>query len=146
MALKGISPLIAVIMLIAFTMVVSGVLASWATQFVRTELQKCTNAGIWIERASFAYTNQSAGLGTLTLQITNTGTVDLTGFTITMNYENGTIMLNKNYANETIASKDTKLLTIDTADNIASVDIVSKECPKIAKDSIQKAYIQGLGF
>ncbi len=146
MALKGISPLIAVIMLIAFTMVVAGILASWATQFVRTELQKCTNAGLYIERASFFYTDENAGVGRLTLQVTNTGTVDLTGFTITLTYQNNTIALNNDFVNETIQSKNTKLLTLDVTDNIKSVDVTSKACPKIAKDSISREYIQGLGF
>lgn len=35
--MKGISPLIAAVLLIAFTMAIAGIMATWATQFVREQ-------------------------------------------------------------------------------------------------------------
>jgi len=59
---KGISPLIAVIMLIAFTMIVAGILAGWATTFVtqqREELQFCARAQLLIQNANYNATTNN---------------------------------------------------------------------------------------
>ena len=45
MSSKGISPLIATVLLIAFTMAIAGMMASWASIFVSNELNKTQNAG-----------------------------------------------------------------------------------------------------
>ncbi|RLI99980.1 MAG: hypothetical protein DRP03_01950 [Candidatus Aenigmatarchaeota archaeon] len=138
MRMKGISPIIAVIMLIAFTMVVAGILASWATQYVKVKLRECTNAGLWIERATY-----QSGNNKLLLVITNTGTIDLHGFTAILTYENGTVI--KIPSNKTIAGKETETITFANVngDGLEIVDIVSKECS--VRDTIQREYIQGLG-
>ena len=90
---KGISPLISVIMLIAFTMIVAGILAGWATQFVtqsRSELQFCSKAQLLIQRAYYDNTTQA-----LTIALFNTGDVPLHGFAVRLTYNNETITSTK---------------------------------------------------
>jgi flagellin-like protein len=73
--LKGISPLVAVIMLIAFTLVIGGILAAWVSQFTigqRTMVQRCTGAMVILQRGSY-----DSGAKNLTLVINNYGNVDL---------------------------------------------------------------------
>jgi len=73
---KGISPLVATIMLIAFTLVIGGILAAWVSQFTisqRTQVQRCTDARVILQRGSY-----NADAGNLTLVLNNYGNVDLT--------------------------------------------------------------------
>jgi flagellin-like protein len=85
---KGISPLVAVIMLIAFTMIVAGILAGWATRFAteqRSMLEKCVRANIVIKKAIYDSVN-----GNLNLMLYNAGTVPLEDFQVQVTYnQNG---------------------------------------------------------
>lgn len=79
---KGISPLVAVIMLIAFTMIVAGILAGWATRFAteqRSILEKCVRANLVIKRAAYAG-------GNLSIMLYNAGTVPLKNFQVQVTY------------------------------------------------------------
>ncbi len=141
--LKGISPLVAVIMLIAFTMVVAGILASWASQFAltqRQQIQLCSEAFIFIQ--SGVYDNSSTP-PELNLMVWNNGDVDLTGFDIIVTYDNDSLP-NKYSKNVNITAGDIKILTVAGAPiNIKSVDVVSNEC-KGARDMLLKYNIKGL--
>jgi len=80
---KGISPLVAVIMLIAFTMIIAGILAGWATRFAteqRANLELCVRANMIIRSASYANSN-------VTLMLHNAGTVPLRGFNVQVTYD-----------------------------------------------------------
>jgi flagellin-like protein len=142
---KGISPLIAVIMLIAFTMIVAGILAGWATTFVteqRRELQFCSKASMYIHRASFV--NGTGGKGDLTLVLYNTGDVPLSGFTIRLTYANKTIESLKK-PELSISSQDIKSVVIKTDDTLDEVVVQSLQC-RGAQDMVGKYDIEGLGF
>ena len=81
---KGISPLVAVIMLIAFTMIVAGILAGWATRFAtdqRAMLEKCVRANVIIKKATYDSTS-----GNMTLMLHNPGTVPLRNFQVSVTY------------------------------------------------------------
>jgi len=137
---KGISPLIAVIMLIAFTMIVAGILAGWATQFVtqsRSELQFCARAQLLIQRAYFKDNE-------LTLALFNTGDVPLKGFAVRLTYENETVTSTK-FEDFNISYKDIKTITIGTDDTLNEIAILSLECLG-AQDMLGRYDIQGLGF
>lgn len=85
---KGISPLVAVIMLIAFTLIVAGILAGWATQFAQTQrraIEYCVDAGIAVERATYNASNE-----TLFLFVYNNGRVPLE-VNILLSYTNITL-------------------------------------------------------
>jgi flagellin-like protein len=87
---KGISPLVAVVTLIVFTLVVTGIIASWATQFAqqqRSAMEFCTDARVIL--LSGVYTDDG-GTGNITLNIHNYGTVDL-DFIVFGTFTNGAI-------------------------------------------------------
>jgi flagellin-like protein len=139
---KGISPLIAVIMLIAFTMIVAGILAGWATQFVtqsRSELQFCARAQLLIQRAYFDNTTKN-----LTLALFNTGDVSLNGFAVRLTYQNESIVSEK-FETLNISYQDIKTVVLQTDDTLKQVVAQSLEC-RGAQDLITRYDIQGLGF
>lgn len=82
---KGISPLVAVIMLIAFTMIVAGILAGWATRFAteqRATLEKCVRANLVIKKAIY-----DTSSGNISLMLYNAGTVPLKDFLVQVTYD-----------------------------------------------------------
>lgn len=139
---KGISPLIAVIMLIAFTMIVAGILAGWATQFVtqsRSELQFCARAQLLIQRAYFENASNQ-----LTLALFNTGDVPLSGFAVRLLYQNQSITSTK-FESMNISYQDIKTVTLVTDDTLEQVIVQSLQC-RGAQDMVGRYDIQGLGF
>lgn len=141
---KGISPLIAVIMLIAFTMIVAGILAGWATTFVtqqREELQFCARAQLLIQNANFDNSSKN-----LTIALFNTGDVPLKGFVARLTYDNNTVTSERRgLENLQIDSQDIKTVVVPAADNLEKVIIQSLQC-RGAQDLIGKYDIRGLGF
>ena len=88
---KGISPLVAVIMLIAFTLIIGGILAAWVSQFTQTQRaqsQRCSGAGVIIQSGTYDPASKN-----LTLVISNYGNVDLR-FRAVLKYINRTVNSN----------------------------------------------------
>lgn len=86
---KGVSPLVAVVMLIAFTLLVAGILGAMVTQFSqqqRAEIQYCTGAQAII--ISGFYT---AAANTVTLNVHNSGDVNLS-FTLFQTGADGAVV------------------------------------------------------
>lgn len=92
---KGISPLIAAVLLIAFTMAVAAILTAFVTQFTRQTTQSvgnqserlidCSNAGLAVKSAQYnnSATNQQMHFW-VNVTVENTGQINLTqDFTIT---------------------------------------------------------------
>lgn len=89
--IKGVSPLIATVLLIAFTIAVGGLISIWLTGFTQTTTQSvgtqasnsitCSNGGITL--SSLGYCN-----GNLTGIITNIGSISLGNLTLTVIFTN----------------------------------------------------------
>lgn len=138
--LKGISPLVAVIMLIAFTMVVAGILASWASQFAMTQrqqIQACSDASIFLQKGFYSNSTQ-----TLDLIVWNNGGVPLSGFTTLLTYTNETVSSHKQNVNITEGGIETLSITGLSSD-IKQVVVRSDEC-RGAQDMLLKYNINGL--
>lgn len=139
--LKGISPLVAVIMLIAFTMVVAGILASWASQFATTQRQQiqiCSKAELFMQKGIYNNASQN-----LELYVWNSGTVPLSGFTVLLTHQNGTPESRlKSNVNITAGSIETLSLS-DIPSNIKQVVVRSNEC-RGAQDMLLSYDIQGM--
>ncbi|MCK5017467.1 MAG: hypothetical protein KAS32_10405 [Candidatus Peribacteraceae bacterium] len=139
---KGISPLIAVIMLIAFTLVVSGIFFSWTSQFAysqRETLQICSKASIVSQNAYYnSETNR------VNVVIYNTGNVPLKGFSVMISYIGaGLPKVVKDFFEKEIESDDIGLFPIEYDRNINTIVIQSLEC-KNAQDMISIYDVDGL--
>ena len=143
---KGISPLVAVIMLIAFTMIVAGILAGWATRFAteqRSMLEKCVRAQFKISYASY---NEAAG--NITLRVYNSGEVPLRGFQAQIVYTEKTMMPTTWRIDATSSANSydeyTHNLSSSLKDVVDYVEIRSIECGG-AYDMIMGYSIGGIG-
>ncbi|MBI4020577.1 MAG: type IV pilin [Candidatus Aenigmarchaeota archaeon] len=138
-ALKGVSPLIAVILLIALTLIIAGILATF-TQNIATRTisgsQRCQNAKVIIQGATYEKT-----ISNLTMVVYNYGDIDLT-FDTLLSYQNGTILQGPgvNTTSGGIVTSDFRVWS-----NLDEVTIKSKECSGTIQDLLPRTFIRGLG-
>ena len=81
---KGISPLIASVLLIAVTMALAGVMASWATQFSSSRLTRTDQEVQCIGALDISSLKYDSGM--ITLKIRNIGDINLTNLKANIEY------------------------------------------------------------
>ena len=140
--MKGVSPLVAVITLIAVTLIIAGFLANWATQFTERqtrEIQNCLGAEAIIQGATY-----DSGTNTLILYVNNRGDIDLT-FDVLLKYSDGTVDKETNSGNGyAIDATDLDTITLSgVASTLSEASIESREC-RSAQDFVGKSWINGM--
>ena len=138
--MKGISPLVATIMLIALALAVSGIFFSWIFQFTqshREEFQKCAGAHIAIQRAYY-----NPDTGNISLAVYNTGDIPLTGFSVIVSYP-GTVEAIKDFLTREIRKGDTGILQVKYNESIKTITVQSVEC-RNAQDMVNIHDVSGL--
>jgi flagellin-like protein len=134
MKFKGISPLIAAVLLIAFTMAIAGIMAIWATTFSQQRLQTAaTCPALTVQDLSYSTTT-----GDVTLRLLNTNrNAPQTGIKVSVLYPDGVNSEGNALAN--LAALAVRTDTIDANgtsnhQNPASpvptrVEVITTECP-----------------
>ncbi len=134
---KGVSPLVAVITLIAFTLIIAGFLANWATQFTQRQTQQiqyCLGAEAIIQGATY-------DSGDLNLYVNNRGDVDLT-FDIILKFDDGSVT--KPSGTYTADAGELSTFSISgVPGNLTEASIQGQEC-KSAQDFVGRSWINGL--
>lgn len=132
---KGISPLIAAVLLIAFTMAIAGIMASWATTFSSGRLSsaqsqaECVGA---LDIGSLRFENT-----TINLRIRNTNEqLNLTGMRAVVEYDDPSknaeyVLINYNIT-DPLAPAVTTFLTLDTGDTTKpdKIEVIASNCPQ----------------
>jgi len=137
--MKAISPLIAVIMLIAFTMIIAGILATWTTNFAtrqRVQIEFCADAAAYIQGGTY-----DSGTNTLNLVIFNNGKVPL-NFSCILTYKNGTYAKSPSTVMIDAGSIGTLTMT-GVGSNLDQATIQSKECTGV-QDLLYSRNIRGM--
>jgi flagellin-like protein len=137
---KGISSIIATVLLIAFTVAVAGILSGWLTSFTTTSTQTvksqsdteltCSYGGISLN--SLRYSGGSSGY--LSGNIDNTRTVSLGGLSIQIIFTNktiqnvklcstGTTTVSCATANASLSPRETTTFNITTTSNYDTIRI-----------------------
>lgn len=163
-AKKGISPLVATIMLIAFTLIISGMLASFVTQLTRTQqiaTQICMDARVLLDRGVWFQSSGDPMEGNLTLVVNNYGKVPLNFQTI-LTYSDETlhgVQLTRPYMENgskrffPISSETYTTITLqNVTKDLVEVTLQSTrcnppcyECPA-AQDFLRYIDIKGIGY
>ena len=135
MKLKGISPLIAAVLLIAFTMAIAGILAIWATTFSQQRLQTAQQCpALTVQDVSFTPGNSTVS-SQVNVRLLNTNrNVAQTGVKASILFADGTNIEAQSLTDLTALQVRTD--TINTARTGKSnttvptrVEIVTTECP-----------------
>ncbi|MBM3303836.1 MAG: type IV pilin [Candidatus Aenigmarchaeota archaeon] len=151
--LKGISPLVATIMLIAFTLIIAGIISAFVVNFTNTQqmqIKTCTEAKVLLQRAAYDSVSKN-----LTLTIYNYGRVDLR-FETLLSYSNTTEhpggLVKPNRTVDVAAGRISVFDVVDVTNDLDTVTIRSTrcdspcyECPG-AQDFLRYTDIKGLGY
>lgn len=133
----GISPLIAAVLLIAFTMAVAAIITTWATTFTQERSQQlsnrseqmvqCSYAGMDVYDAVYDSTNSQTDVS-----IENTGTVDFNN--ISVSTFTGASVQARTYISS-LSSGEVESITIsNTNSKPDKVRAASKECPAVVSE------------
>jgi flagellin-like protein len=154
---KGISPLVATIMLIAFTLIIAGIISAFVVNFTetqQTQIKSCIDAKVLLQRAVYDPASKN-----LTLTIYNYGKVDLK-FQALLSYSNLTIHktnATQIYANavDVPATSGKNIVMFDVTGVDGDLDTITikstrcdrpcSECPG-AQDFMRYVDIKGLGY
>jgi flagellin-like protein len=136
---KGISPLIAAVLLVAFTMAIAGIMAAWATTF---SSERLTSAQQCVFALKILDVNYKGGVVTMRLENANP-TVNMTGLKGSVVYEDisnnlESLSLSSYGAKDPLGTVETTTVTIDTGNNITpkKIEVVASNCPdhKVTKE------------
>ncbi len=133
MGMKGISPVIAAVLLVAISVAVGVLLSSWITHWVSTRTQQAssacvTNTNYRIDSATF-----DSSTNNLTILLTNLGNVGLYGFSVQV--LNGTNV-------EVYNSTDQK---VSISPNVTETNPLKEQRSAIIIINMNGAYHSGLG-
>lgn len=133
--MRGISPLIAAVLLVAFTMAIAGIMAAWATTFAQTRL---TEAGcaLSLRVLDLKFTNGNVSVRVIN-ENNNLNLTDLKASIIysdlTKNKEN-LLLKTYNPNAEPLAPSQRYTITINLSDNATEpekIEILAGNCPKV---------------
>ena len=133
---KGISPLVAAVLLIAVTMTIAGMLAYWASSFVRTQTETFENQTVTgaCNYANFriysCFYNQTSGK--LNLILENIQTVELTDLRVNIIYPNASISTVK--LNSSLGAGTLQGFSIDNIPNFTKI-VIKTQCPELSRES-----------
>ncbi len=136
--MKGISPLIAAVLLIAVTMTLAGVLAYWASTFVQSGLESSSNQTIAtqcnfgnfvIDACSYDNVNQR-----VTFILDNVGTVDLYNITVFVIYPDNNVTSSS--VTGTIGSGTLKSFSANGISPGFSTIRVRTQCPNVFEETV----------
>lgn len=135
---KGISPLVAAVLLIAATMSIAGILAYWASSFVRIQTEAFENQSVTSECNYADFRIRSCSYNTssqkITLLLENIRDVTLKDLSLYVFYTNGTVS-SPIPINDTLIAKQFKSFFITTDVNGFSRLTIKTNCPDKSESS-----------
>jgi flagellin-like protein len=132
---KGVSPLIASVLLIAVTMAIAGVMATWATTFTSSKIQDSSSGANCI--GAIDVSSPQFSNTTVSVRIRNTGErINLTALKASVNYEDAKmsreINLRDYNASDSLSPGQTTWLIYDTGLTTRpnNIEIIASNCIK----------------
>lgn len=138
MKMKGISPLVAAVLLIAVTMTIAGALAFWASSFVqeRTDAfanqsvaNECSFAQIDVYSCSYDVNNSRVNL-----ILNNIGRVDMSSLRMFAFYSNSSV--GQYDLNGTIGSGILKSFVVDGVSSGITRISIRTQCPEVSSERV----------
>jgi len=128
---KGLSPLIAAVILIAATMIIAGILAAWASKFVSEELERAAvvSGGAECFGAKFELRSGTYSDRTLTLILDNRKSTDLYLTNLFLVYSN---TVETKSLNTTLKGNEIKPITAENVEPDFLTGEVKTSCPDVS--------------
>jgi len=134
--MKGISPIVAAVLLIAITMTIAGVLAYWSSTFVSTSLptENITTSQCRLAQFEFLNCRYNSTAQTIIFSLNNVRSIDLPNLTAFVEYSNGTVAsgvsLNQSLPGATIRSYSISSISSDFANLL-----IKTSCPELSRST-----------
>ncbi len=140
-AFKGLSPLVAVIVLIGITLIVAGIVATYTQQLTQRQFStvaECSQGKVIIQGATY-----NDATDTLNLFVYNYGRINLTFNTLLTKLDGSvTKVTTTNFAP---AGEITTFTIGSVANDLREATIQSAECQGAIQDLIPSTFIKGMG-
>lgn len=136
MTMKGISPLVASVLLIAITMTIAGAIAYWASSFVATSLPtNQTNLGGECAFGNFKIYSCRYNASTLNMSLilNNLGTTPLRNLTLFVLYANDSVQTIS--LNQTLTANALQSFIVNGISSDYSTITVRTQCPQVSESS-----------
>jgi len=132
--MKGISPIVAAVLLIAITMTIAGVLAYWSSTFVSTSLpgENSTTAQCRLAQFEFLNCRYNSTSQNLIFSLNNVRTVDLSKLVAFVEYPNGTVS-NGTALNGTFSGGEIRSYTVANVPSDFSNLAIKTNCPELSR-------------
>jgi len=148
---KGISPLIATILLIAFVIAVGGILSGWLISFSKERTEEARTKGEMDIKCSYSAlritdADWNSSETKLSLIVENRGSEELSDFRMVVIYDNNTAITLKVTPSTTLSPGDVEVFYNDTVSDCSKIDQVifySNTCPVDARDKVYQSNIDG---
>jgi len=142
---KGISPLIATVLLIAFTITVASILMNWVVEWQKSEKTSLTTTSETYRECRFkalrvkSVTYNCSIEGRLLVEIENIGQGNLNDFVAQVIYQNNSVSKLILEPDLTIRTGDVNFLYNDSFfyPGLSSLEISTSDCPLTTKQSVQ---------
>ena len=132
---KGISPLIAAVLLVAFTMAIAGIMAAWATTFAQGKLTEATTCALALRILDLKFTN-----GNITVRVVNeNNNANLTDIRFSILYadpvKNKENLFLKTYNADVdpLAPSEKQTVIVNVTDNLTEptdIEVTAGNCPR----------------
>ena len=129
---KGISPLVASVLLIAITMTIAGLLAYWAASFVKTSLPSANETEAQCRFADFSIYSCAYANRTVTLILENLRDVELTRLKAYFIFANNTVS-NPYDLNATLPGGMLRSYSVSNVDDFVKISIKT-HCPDVNEE------------
>lgn len=136
--MKGISPIVAAVLLIAITMTIAGVLAYWSSTFVERSLpvENATTSECRFAQFEFISCKYNSTAQSLTFSLNNVRNTELKNLTAYVEYNNGTILPSGGYAlNESLPGGKIGIYSISNVGSDFSKLLIKTHCPELSRSS-----------
>lgn len=135
--MKGISPLIAAVLLIAFTMAIAGIMASWATTFSTGRLETAKSGATCIGALDLDQTTLKFDNGNVIVKIRNkSDKLNLTGLKADIDYDDPTLsvtnlVLSDYNVDDPLGPTSSSWLIYDTGSMVqpTKITVLAENCP-----------------
>jgi len=129
---KGISPLIAAVILIAATMIIAGILAAWTSKFVSEELERAAlvTGGAGCFGAQFELRSGSLDGTDLLLILDNKKSIDLDLTNLFLILSDNTVDVK--IINETLGGNEIKTITVENVTSEFLTGEIKTHCPDVS--------------
>ncbi|MDY6761920.1 MAG: archaellin/type IV pilin N-terminal domain-containing protein [Candidatus Nanohaloarchaea archaeon] len=130
---KGVSPLIAAVLLIAFTMAVAAILTAWVTTFTQEQTSQLGNQSAQQIDCNFGQIDvfsRESSTRWVNISLENSGRVDLTNISVTA-VAGGSVLGTEYIGNLSSGQIDDAAVFTDGTDP-DEVRAASKECPRVS--------------